>query len=191
MSLSPAKAATVVITPPATVSGTGTVLGNSQLLQNKTYFETQILTVGTFAIGLTANTRDELDKPLHTRPQSYAVCSDRISPPLQSSDTVGVWYDLSGVKAVLSFTRNGVREAGWSVSGVKGDVYPAVSVSDGAVLRLAFKADEFKYGEQAKAAGFEAAIRVRSVMYAITNSTHLLHPRAHAHTRRTVLSFWH
>jgi len=77
---------------------------------------------------------------------------------------VGVYYDLSGVKAVLSFSRNGVREEGWSVLGVKGDVYPAVSVADGAVLRVVFKADEFKYGEQAKAAGFEAAIRVRSVM---------------------------
>ena len=77
---------------------------------------------------------------------------------------LGVWYDLSGVKAVLSFSRNGVRESGWSVAGVKGDVYPAVSVGHGAVVRLVFKVDELKYGEQARAAGFEAAIRVRSVM---------------------------
>ena len=154
----------MTVTPPSTVSGTGTILGNSQLLQNKTYFEAHLTTPATFAIGLTANTRDELDKPLHARPQSYALSSDRITPPPESGDTIGVWYDLSGVKAVLGFSRNGVRENGWSVVGVKGDVYPAVSVADGSVLRLVFKADELKYSQQAKAAGFEAAIRVRSVM---------------------------
>lgn len=164
VSLSPAKASTVIVTAPSTVSGTGTILGNSQLLQNKTYFEVHLLTPATFSIGLTANTRDELDKPLHTRPHSYALSSERITPPLQPNDIVGVYYDLSGVKAVLSFSRNGVAESGWSVVGVKGDVYPAVSVAYGTVLRLVFKADELKYGEQAAAGGFEAAIRVRSVM---------------------------
>lgn len=164
MSLSPTKAATVVVTPPSTVSGTGTILGNSQLLQNKTYFEVQLLTPGTYSIGLTSNPRDALDQPLHTRPQSYALSSEQATPPLQPSDTVGVWYDLSGVKAVLSFTRNGVKESGWSVVGVKGDVYPAVSVAAGASLRAVFQAAEFKYGEQAKTAGFEAPIRVRSLI---------------------------
>ena len=153
-----------MLTAPSTVSGTGTILGNSQLLQNKTYFEVQLLTAGAYSIGLTCNTRDALDQPLHARPQSYALSSDKVAPPLQPNDTVGVWYDLSGVKAVLSFTRNGVKEPSWSVSGVKGDVYPAVSVAGGAVLRAVFQTAEFKYGEQAKAAGFEAPIRVRSVM---------------------------
>jgi hypothetical protein len=159
-----------VVTPPDTVSGTGTVLGNSQLLQNRSYFEVHVTALpagASFCVGLTGNAKDELAAPLSARPASYCLSSTSplVFPPLQAGDVVGVWYDLSGVKAVLSFSVNGVRQAAWSVAGVKGDVWPAVSVMDGAALRVVFVSAQMKHAEEPlRQSGYESPIRVRSVM---------------------------
>jgi hypothetical protein len=59
-------------------------------------------------------------------------------------DVISVSYDLSGIRAVLLFALNGVP-MDLKVTDIKGDVYPAVSVSDGAVLQANFGATPYKY----------------------------------------------
>ena len=51
-----------------------------------------------------------------------------------------------------------------TLSGIKGDVYPAISVDGGAAVKAVFEQSAFKYGDQLQGTGFEAPIRVRSVM---------------------------
>lgn len=59
-------------------------------------------------------------------------------------DVLGISYDLSGIRAVLSFALNG-QPLNANVTDIKGDVYAAVSVDSGAVLQANFGATPFKY----------------------------------------------
>jgi hypothetical protein len=168
VSLSSVKGPGVVVSAPNTVVGTGCVLGNSQLLQNRTYWEVHILSLppsSSFCVGVTANSKDELASPLTSRPSSFALSSTHPSIlSLQPGDVIGLYYDLSGVKTLLGFSINGRREDAFTVSGVKGDVYPAISVDGGASVKAVFDQASFKYGDTLKGTSFEAPIRVRSVM---------------------------
>ena len=168
LSLSTAKGPAVVVTAPNTVSGMGTVLGNSQLLQNRTYWEVHIDALppgSSFCIGVTSNPKDDLASPLSSRPSSFALSSTHPSIlSLQAGDVLGLFYDLSGVKTMLGFSINGRREASLTIGGIKGDVYPAISVEGGAVVRAVFDVAQFKFAEEVQKTGFEAPIRVRSVM---------------------------
>jgi hypothetical protein len=63
----------------------------------------------------------------------------------KSGDVISLSFDLSGIRAVLSFRLNGAPMDSARVEDIKGDVYPAVSVADGAVLQANFGAMPFKY----------------------------------------------
>ena len=167
------------------VSGTGTCVANAVLIQTRAYWyvnatadtnlsmsgsslltrslacysssprvfrEVTLLEPGRFWIGVTRKSKESLEKHLGERPNSWGMCGGPAE--YKAGDIISVSYDLSGIRAELLFALNGVP-TNLRVSDVKGDVYPAVSVSDGAVLQANFGATPYKYpaGE-----GFSAII---------------------------------
>ena len=72
-------------------------------------------------------------------------CSPDGKTAFKSGDVISLSFDLSGIRAVLSFRLNGSPMDSARVEDIKGDVYPAVSVADGAVLQANFGAMPFKY----------------------------------------------
>jgi len=126
------------------VSGSGTALANACLIQTRAYWEVTIVEPGAFWVGVARKSNEDLEKQLGERPFSWALYSGAVGNNYKAGDTIGISFDLSGIRAVLSFQHNG-RPISSPITDVKGDVYPAVSVSDGAVLQANFGATPYKY----------------------------------------------
>ena len=83
-----------------------------------------ILEPGTFWIGVTRRSTDHLERHLGERPSSWGLFSGAgAAAPYKAGDVLSVSYDLSGIRAVLLFSLNGVR-MDCNADGIKGDVYP-------------------------------------------------------------------
>lgn len=119
------------------VSGNGTCLANAVLIQTRAYWEITLLEKGTFWIGVCQRSKDALEKQLGERANSWGLFSGPGGEAYKPGDVISVSYDLSGIRAVMLFKLNGVAMDA-KVDGIKGDVYPAVSVADGAVLQANF-----------------------------------------------------
>ncbi|KAF5295410.1 hypothetical protein FQA39_LY13071 [Lamprigera yunnana] len=138
------------------VCGAGAALGNAPLVQSKSYFEVKIQQAGSWAIGL-ATRQTDLSLTQGGMDQfSWALGSDHVvrhnkqdlyrigvsgsngnsinSVAPQEGDLVGVSYD----HIQLKFYVNG-EEIEFPVVNVKGTVYPALYVDDGAILDIIFE----------------------------------------------------
>jgi len=157
----------VVVGADLKVSGSGSISANSQLLQNKSYWEIRILSIsqtGSWCIGVTRDVISALDRSLYDRPDSWCCSSLSAGISSKPDDVIGIFYDLSGVRTVISFSLNGVPQPNLTITNIKGDVYPAVSVAGDCCLQANFGQQPFRYQQQMKELGFEAPIMVRSVM---------------------------
>jgi len=117
------------------VSGSGSILGDSAVLQDKCYFEATILAEGPWAIGFA--TRDtELDGMLSQDKVSSAwtlTSSLAGLPPIGLGDVVGVALDQGDYPVQVYFYLKG--RVIHTMSGIRGEVCPAFSVGDGARLQ--------------------------------------------------------
>ena len=114
------------------------------LIQTRAYWEITILEAGTWWIGVAQRSKEGLEKQLGERPNSWGLFSGVGGQAYKPGDVLSISYDLSGIRAVLLFKLNGVA-MDTKVDGIKGDVFPAVSVADGAVLQANFGAMPYKY----------------------------------------------
>ncbi|XP_045471342.1 SPRY domain-containing protein 7 isoform X1 [Harmonia axyridis] len=131
------------------VCGAGAALGNAPLVQSKSYFEAKIQQGGSWSIGLATRQTDLSLTQGGMDEHSWALCSDHIirhnkkelfkiytgdateGIHLQEGDLIGVSYD----HIQLKFYVNG-KELDQSVTNVKGTVYPAIYVDDGAIVDI-------------------------------------------------------
>lgn len=125
----------------STISGDGISLGGCSLQQDRAYFEARITkTDGSFQVGI-ANRRAHKDKPLGDDPNLSWVFQSH--PKLAVGDVIGVAYDQADMPC-LNFFHNGKLMQNERLVGMKGEVYPAVSVSGGAQLSVNFT-HQFEY----------------------------------------------
>jgi len=141
------------------VSGTGTALANTTLMQDRTYFEMSVESAGTFAVGVTHDRKTALEQQLTDRPGTHCLSSAQHT--FAGGDVIGCYYDLSGVRTVLSFTVNGVSIPSATISNIKGDVWPAISVGDGAALSANFGQRAWRH---TPTHGFVAPLMARDTM---------------------------
>ncbi|KAK9504612.1 hypothetical protein O3M35_010909 [Rhynocoris fuscipes] len=120
--------------------GAGGVLCSAPLVQNKSYFEVKLQQSGIWGVGVATKNADLSLAPGGNDSESWVYCSDgsikHNSTPVhqnliaaQEGDTIGVTYD----HIELNFYING-KCLEKPVSGIRGTVYPALYVDDGAVL---------------------------------------------------------
>lgn len=144
------------------VCGAGAALGNAPLVQSKSYFEAKVQQGGTWSVGL-ATRQTDLSLTIGGMDQfSWALCSDLLIRHnkqelhkldisnnitnsdsnkiinIQEGDIIGVSFD----HIELKFYVNGA-DVGFSISNVKGTVYPAIYVDDGAIIDIIL--DNFSY----------------------------------------------
>jgi len=132
------------------VAGTGTVLGNTVLAQDKSYFEIKIIAEGEFCVGVAlkeCNLHSQLGKDAF----SWVLDSDgsilhrdtilqNTQENFSQGDVIGVAFDQSDLR-ILNFYVNGAElmlETRPAVTGIKGEVYPAVCVQGAAVIEANF-----------------------------------------------------
>ncbi|RZC39922.1 SPRY domain-containing protein 7 [Asbolus verrucosus] len=143
------------------VCGAGAALGNAPLVQSKSYFEVKVQQGGAWSIG----GMDEF---------SWSLCSDHIIrynkqelykinisngtsgeiAGIQEGDIIGVSFD----HIQLKFYVNGT-EIDYGVTNVKGNVYPALYVDDGAILDIIL--ENFNYSPPS---GFEKIMLEQSLL---------------------------
>jgi len=142
------------------ISGSGSILGDSPVLQDKAYFEATLQTPGSFAIGVA--TRDApLDGILS---QDKAATAWTFTNSLQGTavgagEVIGCALDQGDYPVQVYFYHQG--KVVHQISGIRGEVLPAFSVGDGAVLEANFGGREYQQGMPA---GFQGIIKSMSLL---------------------------
>ncbi|XP_044267684.1 SPRY domain-containing protein 7 [Tribolium madens] len=156
------------------VCGAGAALGNAPLVQSKSYFEVKVQQGGSWSIGLATRQTDLSLTKGGMDEFSWCLCSDHIIrhnkqelykinissgasgeiAGIQEGDIVGVSFD----HIQLKFYVNGT-EIDFGVTNVKGTVFPALYVDDGAILDIIL--DNFNYSPPS---GFEKIMLEQSLL---------------------------
>lgn len=119
-----------------TVSGSGTALAAAMLEQDAAYWEIVVGQAGTIAAGVSQRqAKDALGATLGDGKASFGSLWGALE--LQAGDVLGVCLGLSDYP-MLTYYLNGSLLDERAVDRVKGDVYPAVSVADGAEVTFLF-----------------------------------------------------
>jgi len=143
------------------VSGVGSILGDSPVLQDKGYFEMTIVSGGTWSVGL-ATRESPLDGVLSQERASSSwmlTSSQQGLPPLAAGATLGVALDQGDYPVQVYFYLDG--KVVHQISGIRGEVLPAFSVSGGAVLEPNFGGKPYAQGMPM---GFQGIIKSMSLL---------------------------
>eukprot|EP00927_Polykrikos_kofoidii_P029223 TRINITY_DN25300_c0_g1_i1.p1 TRINITY_DN25300_c0_g1~~TRINITY_DN25300_c0_g1_i1.p1 ORF type:complete len:191 (-),score=35.34 TRINITY_DN25300_c0_g1_i1:49-621(-) len=126
------------------VSGDGTALADTVIEQDAAYWEVNVLNPkGSFRIGVCRDISGMwLDSLIGDGDSSWAFGSSVAT--LKEGDTVGIEFGQDDIPN-LRFFLNGDHIEDATVKYVRGKIYPAVSVRDGAELILHFEPDNFVY----------------------------------------------
>ncbi|CAH0557054.1 unnamed protein product [Brassicogethes aeneus] len=156
------------------VCGAGAALGNAPLVQSKAYFEVKVQQSGSWSVGLatrqtdlslTQGGMDEFSWALghdhilrHSGQELYKINISNGAvgeiQNIQEGDILGVAFD----HIQLKFFVNGV-EIDHAITNIKGTVFPALYVDDGAILDIIL--DNFHHSPPA---GFEKIMLEQSLL---------------------------
>ena len=143
------------------VSGNGSVLGGSPILQDKGYFEMTLVKEGTFAVGVA--TRDAPLGAVLSQDKSATAWTLTSSmqglPPLPAGSTLGVALDQGDYPVQVYFYLDG--KVVHQISGIRGEVMPAFSVANGAVVEPNFGGKPYAQGMPM---GFQGIIKASSLL---------------------------
>lgn len=124
------------------ICGSGGALASAPLVQSKAYFEVKIQQSGVWGVGLATRNTDLNRSPGGHDAESWVLCWDgvfrhnntelhKIQDSAQEGDILGISYD----HIELNFYING-KPTDSPVTGIRGNVYPALYVDDGAILDI-------------------------------------------------------
>ncbi|KAL0281472.1 UNVERIFIED_CONTAM: hypothetical protein PYX00_002452 [Menopon gallinae] len=132
----------VIIKNGQRMCGSGGCLASAPLVQNKSYFEVKLQQSGVWGCGVATRSADLNTAPGGHDSESWVLCSDlcirhsqnslhKVNVQIQEGDIIGIWYD----HVELNFSVNG-KSLDCPVTGIKGTVFPALYVDDGAILDI-------------------------------------------------------
>jgi SPRY domain len=124
------------------VTGQGKALANSQLVQDKAYFEVKVIKPGNIGIGVSKNNKQHLNEGVGQDSDSWGVLFSANEGPsvykVKAGTIISCLFDQSDFPTVVHFLKDEVALDGAKVSGMKGPVVPAVSVENGAEIEVIF-----------------------------------------------------
>jgi len=147
------------------ICGKGGALGSAPLVQTKSYFEVKVQQEGAWAVGVATRNTNLEQGPLGLDPTSWVMKSTgdlvfndmtvgRLDQGVEEGDIIGVSFD----HIELCFYVNGTKTK-ISFSNVRGTVYPALYVDEGAVLDVVF--DSFSHSPPP---GFDRIMKEKSLL---------------------------
>mmetsp|Transcript_24052 Transcript_24052/g.35282 ORF Transcript_24052/g.35282 Transcript_24052/m.35282 type:complete len:201 (-) Transcript_24052:211-813(-) len=140
------------------VSAEGVALACEAISQDKGYFECKIIKTGSWAVGVCRQESHAHDD-LSQAGASWSLSSEKCE--CLQGDMLGIAYDQTSMPTTLKFYKNG-ELVDAEVTGIRGEVYPAVCVSGGSVIECEFDGDNgFAYPPPA---GFSGIMGSRSLM---------------------------
>ncbi|CAJ1407765.1 unnamed protein product [Effrenium voratum] len=130
------------------VTGHGVALANTVIEQDAAYWEVRVLEPGSSSrtfVGVALELNGQLlDSKIGDAASSWAIGGDLPGGPLQKDDIIGVAFGQGNIPN-LRFFRNGKEIPEAEVLRIRGEVFPAASVCDGAELLLVFDAADFAH----------------------------------------------
>lgn len=123
-----------------TISGTGVALASTRLEQDRAYFEFKVNKTGSFQVGV-ANRRVNLDGELGD--DSTLSWGFQSHAQIKDGDVIGVSYDQADLPCA-NFFHNGQLLDNERLTGMRGELYPAAAVRNGAKLTANF-GHQFEY----------------------------------------------
>ncbi|CAG7716852.1 unnamed protein product [Allacma fusca] len=155
----------VVVKNGMRICGSGGALGIAPLIQTKSYFEVKLQQEGKWGLGLATRNASLDNGPTGNDLDSWILrytgelyhngqTIGKIEPVPQEGDIMGVSFD----HIELNFYTNGVK-GNISFANVRGTVYPALYVDDGAVLDVVF--DGFAFPPPI---GFDRIMKEKSIL---------------------------
>ena len=158
----------VVVTKGTTVTGTGTALADTALHQDQAFFEVLLVAVpeggAKFCVGLARKRLGKvLEEQLGNGTSTWGLQASASTVAFKKGDVVGVAYDQSSGRPRLDFYHNGERLEGCAVTGIKGLVYPAVSVEDGTSLKVNFAVNDSDFKHDVPP-GFNGIMKARGLV---------------------------
>nr|CAG4644347.1 EOG090X0EPP [Lepidurus arcticus] len=134
----------VIVKNGSRICGTGGALGSAPLVQNKAYFEVKLQQSGIWGVGVATEKTNLNQVPMGNDSDSWVLSSDgvvrhskeelhKVSDLPQEGDVIGVTYD----HVELNFYVHG-KNLNCPVSHIRGTLYPALYVDDGAILDVIF-----------------------------------------------------
>lgn len=141
------------------ISGEGSVMGDSPVLQDKAYFEVTLVEPGSWSVGVaTRETPLEGLLSQEKSPTAWTLTSSG-SVALGPGEVLGVAFDQGDYPVQLYFYKKGRQVH--QLSGVRGEVLPVFSVADGAVLEPNFGGKP--YAERVPS-GYQGIIKSMSLL---------------------------
>ena len=141
------------------ISGEGSVMGDSPVLQDKAYFEVTLVEPGSWSVGVaTRETPLEGLLSQEKSPTAWTLTSSG-SVALGPGEVLGVAFDQGDYPVQLYFYKKGRQVH--QLSGVRGEVLPVFSVADGAVLQPNFGGKP--YAERVPS-GYQGIIKSMSLL---------------------------
>ncbi|KAL8583241.1 hypothetical protein ACOMHN_013796 [Nucella lapillus] len=134
----------VIVKSGRRICGTGGALANAPIAQNKAYFEVKVQSTGVWGVGVATRKCDLNTVPMGGEDTSWVVQHQgalmhsgeekgRLTPVPQEGDILGITYD----HIEMNFFLNGTALCS-PFLGIKGTVYPAFYVDNGATLDVQF-----------------------------------------------------
>nr|CAG4652212.1 EOG090X0EPP [Triops cancriformis] len=135
----------VIVKNGTRICGTGGALGSAPLVQNKAYFEVKLQQSGIWGVGVATEKTNLNQVPMGSDSESWVLSSDgiirhnkeelyKVASLPQEGDIVGVTYD----HIELNFYIRG-KNISCPVTHIRGTLYPALYVDDGAILDIIFE----------------------------------------------------
>lgn len=122
------------------IGGSGTSILNVPLHQDQVYWELTIKQLPEdgsevdFRIGVCRKRKSMLEAELGDGENSWALKSTQTTLSFKQGDVIGVAYDQLTGRPKVSFSLNGQPIPTSTLTGLKGLVFPAVTISDGVEL---------------------------------------------------------
>ena len=133
------------------VTGSGTVIGSCGLDCDTGYWECVVgKNPAQVQIGVKRYSKEtSLESLLSSKGGDWCMEADDLA--FKEGDVVGIYWDQTDLP-MLSFTLNGVLMTKCSITRVRPaqDIYPAVSITDGATCDIVFDAAYFKHPPASK-----------------------------------------
>ena len=144
------------------VTGEGKALANSQLVQDRAYFEVKVTKPGSIGIGVSKNTQEHLKQRVGEDSESWGVVLSKASHKVKEGTVIGCMFDQSDFPAVVSYFIDEEVLEGTKVTGMRGPVVPAISLHDSAEVEVMFDSQLL---EKSPPSGFSPIIFSQNFMF--------------------------
>jgi len=139
-----------------TIRGSGKILGNTQLLQDKAYYEVVVVAPGKFHVGVSHYNTEFLDTNVGDDQYSWGTV---FTSDLPKGTVIGCAFDQSDFPLIRYYLDGNPTDI--EIGGLRGTFFPAISIEEDAEVQVLLDSSVMK---KSPPLGFNAIIKSRNLI---------------------------